>query len=308
MDASTSFSHRRGSKSIRAVPFDSRKICSSTRTKRCPASDASTADEVATDNGEKPVATEVPRNPLYPQEPEEAESSDSEGEKDADESDAESDFPAEALDAKPIENEGDGSTVGYENIAPMEEENTVGSNDFDQNKKNIEQAGDILDNSDDHSVPTVYEEEDDMPNKSIEQPSDPVEALESESAEQESTSPSTEEAAEAIVPATDANDAPDEEPAPTPQFEIDADIKDALESKPSGESSEDELDGEIRSAVEECSMISESDEEDDAESTSSSSSSTSSLIQEIVPNASPKRSPKRASSGVDETEAGDANA
>ena len=151
------------------------------------ASDTSIADEAATEEG--PVATEVPRNPLYPQEPEEAESSDSEAENDADESDADSDFPAEALDAKPVENEGDGSTVGYENIAPMEEENTVGSTDVDQNKKNIEQAGDILDNSDDHSVPTVYEEEDDIPNKSIEQPSEPVEALESGSAEQKLTPP-----------------------------------------------------------------------------------------------------------------------
>ena len=225
------------------------------------APDSSNADEAATD--EEPVTAKVHRNPLYPQEPEEAESSDSEAENDADD-DAQSDFPAETLDAKPIGNEGDGSTVGYENIAPMEEEDAVGSNDVGQNE--------ILDKSADHSVPTVYEEEDDMPNKSIEQPSDPV-----------------------------------EESAPTPQFEMDADIKDALESKPSGESSEDELDGEIRSAVEECSMISESDEEGDAESISSSSS-TSSLIQEIVPNASPKRSPRRKSSGADEAEADDDNA
>ena len=275
-----------------------------------PAPDTFIADEADTD--EVPVTMEVPRNPLYPQEPEEAESSDSEAENDGDESDAESDFPVEALDAKLTENGGDGSTVGYENIAPMEEENTVGSNDVDQNKKNTEEVGDILDNSDDHSVPTVYEEEDDTPNSSTEQPSsaeqaqsDPVQALASESAEQEATPPLS-EAVDAIVTVADDKDAPEDQSVPTPQFEIDADIKDALESKPSGESSEDELDGEIRSAVEECSMVSESDEEEDAESTSSSSSSTSSLIQEIVPNASPKRSPKRVSSGADV--ASDANA
>jgi len=297
-----------------------------------PAPSASIVGEVAT--VEDPLSTEPSEKPVYPQELEEAEPSDSEGDNDNGESDAESDFPAEALDAKPIENEGDGSTLGYENIAPMEDDNTAVSVG-DENKAETN-AGEILDKSDDHSVPTVYEGEDDMPNKSIEQPffaelaeaepsrhaePEPTPGPEAELAEtepsvhaepeptpgprsvltpQEATSPLTEEEADTIG-ATD--DTPEEEPTSPLHFEIDANIKGALESKPSGESSEDELDGEIRSAVEECcSMISESDE-DDAESASSSSSS-SSLIHEIVPNASPKRSPKRMPEGG---EVGDTN-
>ena len=240
------------------------------------------------------VATEPPRQSLYP------DSSDSEAEPsrqslypDSSDSEAENEEESDAesnLEVKPIiENEGDGSTVAYAHITPMEEENEPDADaDAADAEGILERTAD-----DDSDAPTVYEEERDALNKSIEEPSSD-EQDESQQApgpapelvSQEANSPAAEEATEAAVSNADA---PEEETTPQqPHFEIDADIKDALESKPSGESSEDELDGEISAAVEECSNLSESDE-DDGESISSSSLSASSLIQEIVPNASPKR-------------------
>jgi hypothetical protein len=239
---------------------------------------------------------QIPRQSLYP------DSSDSEAEPsrqslypDSSDSEAENEEESDAesnLEVKPIiENEGDGSTVAYAHITPMEEENET---DADDAEGILERTAD-----DDSDAPTVYEEERDAPNKSIEEPSSD-EQDESQQApgpapeltSREATSPTSEEATEATVAYADA---PEEEPkSQQHHFEIDAVIKDAIESKPSGESSEDELDGEISAAVEECSNLSESDE-DDGESISSSSAS--SLIQEIVPNASPKRSPKRKSDG-----------
>ena len=240
----------------------------------------------ANDVEEESVATEPPRQSLYPDseaEPRQRslypDSSDSEAENE-EKSDAESN-----LEVKPIiENEGDGSTVAYAHITPMEEENETDAD-----------AEGILERTadDDSDAPTVYEEERDAPNKSIEEPSsgEQDESQQApgpapELASQEASSPTAEEATEATAATADA--AEDESTPQQPHFEIDAVIKDALLSKPSGESSEDELDGEISAAVEECSNLSESDE-DDGESISSSSLSASSLIQEIVPNASPKR-------------------
>ena len=250
--------------------------------------------ELEVDQPEASVATDPPQQSLYP------DSSDSEAEPsrqslypDSSDSEAENEEDSDAesnLEVKPIiENEGDGSTVAYAHITPMEEEN----------ESDADNAEGILEKTVDDDSVTVYEEERDAPNKSIEEQSS-GEQDESQQApgpaadltSQEANSPTAEEATEATAVNADA---PEEEPkSQQPHFEIDAVIKDALESKPSGESSEDELDGEISAAVEECSNLSESDE-DDGESISSSSAS--SLIQEIVPNASPKKSPKRKSDG-----------
>ena len=126
----------------------------------------------ANDVKDESVATEPPRQSLYP------DSSDSEAEPsrqslypDSSDSEAENEEESDAesnLEVKPIiENEGDGSTVAYAHITPMEEENETDADaDAADAEGILERTAD-----DDSDAPTVYEEERDAPNKSIEEPS-----------------------------------------------------------------------------------------------------------------------------------------
>ena len=170
------------------------------------------------------------------------------------------------------------STTEEAPVDPQDRKDTVPVVQNKQDNAEGVASATILDESADYTVPTVFEED-----------TSSAQGSQLGGGERGATSADTRQdkglTEEEDIVDSKSTTKPIQEQEYTAEVVMDADIRSALEanSNEKVESSEDELDEEIKSAMEDCSMISESEEEDDASANESSSDDSSNLIKLIIP-------------------------